>query len=370
MVLRATRQQTEVLAAGDGLARISRQQIEVLSAGLGATRVTRQYVEVLTECFVEVVTDVLELIDSVTVGKILGRPVSDSLGLVESVEVHGPIYITIQHTLGLAESVNGHRAVTHITVQDVLDFQERVGRTIPVTVNQVLSFTQEGVRRKTGIVNDALTLVQTISVGKGGSVRESLDLVQTVSAGGVYARTITEDLGFRQACTCWIAGRRFDRQYAPFVGDGAGEAPDPPAATLVSPHPEVGVRFQLVYPAVGATTDSCTLRAPNLGNKDRLQFTRINRETRGGTLVVYADPIWPKSQVLVLSFSGLARDEGLALLTFLAAHLGQEIGLIDWESRYWQGIVTTTTDPVVEDSAGRFTANFEFEGELDPDWEP
>ena len=43
-------------------------------------------------------------------------------------------------------------------------------------------------------------------------------------------------------------------------------------------------------------TFSVSLRAPNLGNKDRLSFNRVLRETRGGTLVVFADPIWPKVQ--------------------------------------------------------------------------
>ena len=78
-------------------------------------------------------------------------------------------------------------------------------------------------------------------------------------------------------------------------------------------------------------TDSVTLRAPNLGNKDRLSFNRIVRETRGGTLIVFADPIWPKLETLVLSFSGLSSTQSQQLLAFLETHLGEEIGLLDWE---------------------------------------
>lgn len=370
MTLRVTRQQTEVLATGSGAARVSRQQTDVLVAGAGVARVTRQYVEVLSGCFLEAIEDDLTLDEAVVLAQIRQCPVAASLGLVETVEVHGPIYITIRHSLGLVESVDGHRAVTNLSVAGVLEFEEWYGRTIAVEVAEALSFTEEGARRKTGIISETLTLVEVVSVGKGGSVQESLALTQTTHVAGIYSRAVSEDLGLEQACTCWVSGRRFDRQYMPFVGDGAADAPVPPAISLVLPHPEVAVPFQLVYPATGAVTDSCTLRAPNLGNKDRLQFSRINRETRGGTLVVFADPIWPTMQVLVLSFSGLRRTEGLALLTFLAAHLGEEIGLVDWESRYWQGVVTTTTDPVVEDSVDSFSASFEFEGELDPDWEP
>jgi len=128
--------------------------------------------------------------------------------------------------------------------------------------------------------------------------------------------------------------------------------------------------IQLLYPATGTTTDSITLRAPNLGNKDRLTFNRISRETRGGTLIVYADPIWPKIQTLALTFSGLRSTEVQELLQFLGDHLGQQIGLLDWEHRHWTGVVMTPDDPVVQDDKDSFSASFEFEGELDPDWTP
>ena len=124
--------------------------------------------------------------------------------------------------------------------------------------------------------------------------------------------------------------------------------------------------FQLFYPADGAVTDSVMLRAPNLGNKDRLSFNRILRETRGGTLIVFADPIWPKIQTLVLTFSGLRSVQAQQLLAFLDRHLGEEVGLLDWEGRAWKGVVTTPTDPVVQDGLDSFSASLAFEGELVP----
>jgi hypothetical protein len=111
--------------------------------------------------------------------------------------------------------------------------------------------------------------------------------------------------------------------------------------------------------------DSVTLRNPELGNKDRLKFNRINRETRGGTLIVFADPMWPKVESLVLRFAGLKKAQADALLTFMQNHLGEEVGLLDWEQRYWRGVIVNPNDPVVEDSRGSYSASFEFEGELD-----
>ena len=98
-----------------------------------------------------------------------------------------------------------------------------------------------------------------------------------------------------------------------------------------------------------------------------MTFNRISRETRGGTLIVYADPIWPKIQTLALTFSGLRSTEVQELLQFLDDHLGQQIGLLDWEHRHWIGVVMTPDDPVVQDDKDSFSASFEFEGELDPD---
>jgi hypothetical protein len=73
---------------------------------------------------------------------------------------------------------------------------------------------------------------------------------------------------------------------------------------------------------------------------------------------------------LVLTFSGLFRVEAHALLTFINDHLGKEVGLIDWEHRYWKGIITTPDEPIIEDKFDNFTASFSFEGELDPTWSP
>ena len=160
-------------------------------------------------------------------------------------------------------------------------------------------------------------------------------------------------------------------QYDPSIGANSDpDAPEPPPTAIQGPMAGIQVPFQLVYPSTGTVTDSVSLRAPDSGNKDRLSFNRVLRETRGGTLIVFADPIWPKVQTLVLSFSGLYRVEAQALLKFLEDHVGQEIGLVDWEHRYWRGVIITPDEPIVEDRFDGFSASFEFQGELDPTWNP
>ena len=172
-------------------------------------------------------------------------------------------------------------------------------------------------------------------------------------------------LSLDQAVSYSIVLSGIRQQYHPFVGTGAAGSPTPPPVTVGTPAPSE-LPFQLFFPATGTVTDSVTLRAPNLGNKDRLSFNRIVRETRGGTLIVFADPIWPKLETLVLSFSGLSSTQSQQLLAFLETHLGEEIGLLDWEGRCWQGVIMTPTNPVVQDARDSYSASLEFEGELVP----
>lgn len=116
----------------------------------------------------------------------------------------------------------------------------------------------------------------------------------------------------------------------------------------------------LFYPW-NAPTTTIYLRGPDLGNRDRLEFQRIKRETRGGTLIVWADPMWPKNERLVLGFSGLQEAEGQNLLDFIYLTLGKEIGLTDWEGNTWKVVTMTPSDPLVRNGRCNLSINLEFE---------
>jgi hypothetical protein len=148
--------------------------------------------------------------------------------------------------------------------------------------------------------------------------------------------------------------------YSPFVGSTTD--PDAPQQLLKNiPVLDANASgVTLFYPWVSPTT-TVTLRGPDLGNKNRLEFQRIKRETRGGTLIVWADPIWPKNERLVLSFSGLTEAEGQALLDFIYLTLGLEIGLIDWEGNWWRVVTMTPSEALTRNSRENLSINLEFE---------
>jgi hypothetical protein len=162
------------------------------------------------------------------------------------------------------------------------------------------------------------------------------------------------------------------KAYTPFIGENTiPNSPTPPddEQPIVQADP-TNTRFQLTYPALATPTDTVELRAPELDNIDRLSFTRINRETRGGKLSVFADPAWPKTETVIATFVGLTRTEIEDLQTFFVDHIGEEIGMQDWEGREWVGVVTTPNESAVNDGGRNacggkgWTITFEFEGVL------
>ncbi len=223
---------------------------------------------------------------------------------------------------------------------------------------------------------DTLALTENCRRTKTGSFPDFLSLTDSFSA--LTCKQLADSLAFAEELTVTRSGAlvcsdslAYSESFLPFKVDGDilyRYSPAGVLAPLNAPLTGVTTRFQLLFPATGKVTDSVVLRAPNLGNKDRLSFNRVLRETRGGTLIVFADPMWPKIERLVLSFSGLQRVETQQLLAFFANHLGVEVGLLDWEQRYWQGLIMTPEAPVVEDTRGRFSVSFEFEGVLNPAW--
>ncbi len=265
-----------------------------------------------------------------------------------------------------------HTASSVIPIQHEANAHVALATGTSASASSAISFTQKAIPEAIEESTTSVLVLSQAAIGDAAKPGQStLTFTQAASTTIDRGLATTTTLELQQSVTFTLIIGTTRHQYSPFVGDSSDpNAPSPPPATVNGPMAGIQVPFQLVYPSIGSVTDSVALKTPNLGNKDRLSFQRVLRETRGGTLIVYADPIWPKIQTLVLTFSGLLRVESQELLTFIDDHLGQEIGLIDWEHRYWRGVITTPDEPAIEDRFDSFTVNFEFEGELDPNWNP
>jgi hypothetical protein len=268
----------------------------------------------------------------------------------------------------LAVAVNAHgpvRATSRLTLGDSNQHGVLHADAIAAGATDVLSLAQRANQAPTPTDVDALRLgdLAEVTVGKQ-PIRDSLALGHHASVVIVRVLSATDTLTIGQAFVYDLPTEQVEWLYQPSIGQTLPGSPPPPPGKLVYAPDNDFPPTTLLYPPV-SPTDTLTLRSPELGNKDRLQFNRVSRETRGGTLVVYADPMWPKVQVQVLSFTGLTRDQAQHLLSFMSSHLGLEIGFIDWEQRLWTGVITNPNDAVTQDGRGAmYSASLEFEGAL------
>jgi hypothetical protein len=272
--------------------------------------------------------------------------------------------IEVEH--GIFASAGAYIYVDPEPTGNILSFAQRAGVVhvradgISATAASALALTQWTNPTPTGDAVSQLTLGHTASATAGRMATSTLALDQQasftinrfVSAGSI--------LSLHQAVNLLLVEGCAGRSYTPFVGSTDDpNAPIPPSTTVPILERVEGV--QLYWP-VDVPTMTVTLRGPELDNKDRLRFQRINRETRGGTLVVFADPIWPKVQQLTLEFVGLEESEAQSVLSFIAATLGKEVGLRDWENRHWAGVIVSPDEPIIRNGPQNISTALEFEG--------
>ncbi len=361
MVLRATRQHIEALYPGSGKLRATHQNIEVL-------------IPVNPEAYASHTINFEEEIYNIHV---IGDfwPVSHTLDLQQTIKLFpfewasntislsqvavgtGSIKRIIHQGLLLSDTARSRNI--YIDVEDTIEFTEIIPQFFEVSVTDTISLLQSIPRKDS--VTDTIILVQTITVGKHHSLPvQEMDLSGTVSVSGVWTRSIDENINIAQTVAFYYIDSCTKKAYSPFIGESDDESIDPELPFIQDSNEQ----FRLEYPALGSVVDTVLLKAPELDNVDQVSATRINRETRGGELNIFADPIWPEVHTLKVSFNGLTTVEASDLQTFIYAHLGKDILLTDWEGREWIGVIISPDEPIIQDNENRWSASFTFEGKL------
>jgi hypothetical protein len=424
MSVNVTRQYTEVLNSGDGDLRVTRQYAEVLHEGDGDLRVTRQYVEVLLEninvyneslsdtltitdyvrgpinvstndslTFTEkasrvflanasdtleflfgdgeidpilIIGDFIPLVESLSFNETVyvetsnWRYTSDNLTITDSVEVHGPIYSSTTTTLHISD----HLATPFsVTILDEFILTEILGRNIDLDTNDSLVLTEDLTRFRY-TASTTFQIVDYATAAKfGGAIITEFDINESVVLSSTFVRSVVTNTGLGHSLTYFIVSPCTDKEYGPFIGESTVTSDlIIPASTVPFIQTTSSTsRFILSYPSIGAT-DTVILRAPNFGNLDRFSADRVNREIRGGSIVVFSDPNWPKQQTVSVTFSGLTGLEIEDLQTFIYNHLGEEVHVMDWEGREWIAVIITPNEPATHDGKNNWNIGFEFTG--------
>jgi len=291
------------------------------------------------------------------------KTVEQDLGLTQSVDVRGPILQIVNHRIFLTDLARNtcHNLRVTQTLAIVDDARvplptQHVTDTMNLSDNAYMSF-----------IAQTMNLTQTAVGGRSPGVQtQTITFTQVVVPNGTLRRTIAQDLGIDHALTYFEDSPCNRKNYTPFIGEGSANTPP---ATLTSPQYSTSPgstsdRFLLYYPARGARSTTVSIRAPQFGNRDRNAYTRVNRETRGGQLIVYADPTWPQVRTMAVTITGLTKTEVDEVQSLFYNHLGQLIGITDWEGYEWEGVVIDPEQPAVQDGKERWTITFQFEGEI------
>lgn len=203
-------------------------------------------------------------------------------------------------------------------------------------------------------INDTITLVQTLLLDHGKGLKNIISLNQEVEIHGTFGKGITDDFNINQTLAHELQRNNTLCTYSPFIGTTTADLVAPPRPTGLTLIKQDNIQF-----TYGATT--IILRGPEFGNRDRLKFTRVNRESRGGTLVVYADPIWPQVETMLVEFYGLYETESQSIIDFIVLSLGKEIEIRDWENRSWIGVITNPNTPIIRNSKNNNTLTLELD---------
>lgn len=263
--------------------------------------------------------------------------------------------------IGLRQSVSINGSVYNIEAINYLSLSHQGAKSLIETAsNHIhLSHTTRTIEYKQ--LENILRL-QQLAVGHNvQGIEQALSLSHAIVVDGVFPISVTSFLILRSIVSYFIVNFC---EYAPGIGTGTFDytAPSVIVPTLVKRATTV-----LTWPYASPVL-TLALRNPTFDNVEQFEFRRLNRRTRGGTLDLYRDENWPKVRRLIYSFTALSEIQRVKLFEFLGKSIGQEIGLLDFESRQWRGLILTPSSDIKETSRGGcgHKTTLEFEGDLVP----
>lgn len=244
-------------------------------------------------------------------------------------------------------------------------FEPKFGnRTIPIT--QSLTFKQVGQPRALDVqcyqnifftqfartksdVEQSLSITQTLSVNKADDIDLDFIVFTEQALYRVLKNTIRSDtLVFQHSVKIYKPTQFYVDPTIPTEVEKLYDVSFPDHRTKI---------IQLTY-----GTLTIKVPAPEIGDTDKIERTRIARYTRGGDYWTYSDPIWPETQSLSYRFSFLSRSIIDSMKEFCRKTIGQTIVLTDYENRTWNVVINTPAFEYEQTGRNNYTASLEFQG--------
>ena len=249
-------------------------------------------------------TDVILLVERMRTD----RPslnISESLNFAERLN-HNRHYLSITETMTFRDTLMRTGGIHQTSVTDNFVFTESTtSRSFQCDIFEVLHLTEH----KSNLnFAEHLKLKETLTLDKRRAKYDTLVFTETIGLKVKRILVINETLNLTEGLT--FTQIRCDER--PCL---VGPATNTLSVTL-------------------STSDgrySVTVMSPDFDNTEALQFTRVNKKTRGGDLIIFRDPQWPKSMTLTYTWKYLSMKDRDNLMNFVANTVGQVFNLLDYE---------------------------------------
>lgn len=315
--------------------------------------------------------DMLSIVNTVVVSHVVVKSVTDTLSITEANTQSGGNIAVVTDGLGIFDAASAHVSTVNRVVTDTLFITETLARLQPTQdLGDIITITDTASSTVPDNVLDTLTIVDTalgnrVTTGNGPgydptTFHDTLRLVETVFLNQNITLHVADVLKIGDSVLPFVEN---PQQCSYAIQVGATAAPNIVLPPTVDPTPTGNATLTLTYPAVSPST-TLVLRNPEFENKFQYQKNRINRTTRGGQLIVFADPIWPKLQKLEFTVTYLQGIQMQELQAFLLESIGQTIGLLDWENQQWQGIILNPDAEISNPQRSNWSIALQFQGVL------
>ncbi len=192
-------------------------------------------------------------------------------------------------------------------------------------------------------VHHSIGVAQVITASKIKPQAHAISVAQTIGVGRDSLKELTDHISVDHFVTFYL-----DQGYR-FI--------NPAILNYIAGLTAGKVKFE--------TLDSVTelvIRKPDFGDSDSYEVFRVQRNSRGGDLQIYSDPMWPTTEILEMKFSYLSGTEAGDLLDFMDATNGAKINFTDHYGRKWEGFILTPEAAVIQDKRVGFNITIRFQG--------
>ncbi len=271
--------------------------------------------------------------------------VNHTISLTQNMVLNDPDVLIIAANLLITQSVSESTVFRRSNLHDITFFSNVYRDKGLHFANSNLQLSHKATSADFVTANSVLTISQTL-VGSR-SFSQILSLTQALGLNIVDAVTITQNPGLISAVSV------FKENNPQLINIPVPVFPSSPSNVILT-----------------FGTKTMTLRPPILGDMNSLEHAKINRRTRGGELIVFRDPSWPRTEKLHYRFENVSEKSAKDFLEFVDASLGQDITLTDYEGFNWTGIIVNPESIIEQIMRGKhyecdlpFAFDLEFQGE-------